>query len=272
MPVSMGLAVEQVPASRTSTEIGGIQAAFTIGMALGPFAGGLFAEHLQWRGFYVFLAVAGVIAASTVAIAYSGRRTGGGSPLLALKQALAVPAVRMVSLAGFLTLLAMISVLIFVAVWLQRTGLTGPARSGLLLAIPGFAGIIVAPMAGLFGDRWGNPKVVMAGIAMFAAGVLGLIAFPSVLAAYPPFLLLVGIGSACMMTNVGAMALSLRPDLRQAISGVFNGSRFFGVVLAPMVLMPVYEAVSIRGVLLVIVVASLLVGVVLRRAEEEAEK
>ena len=72
MPVSMGLAVEQVPASRTSTEIGGIQAAFTIGMALGPFAGGLFAEHLQWRGFYVFLAVAGVIAASTVAIAYSG--------------------------------------------------------------------------------------------------------------------------------------------------------------------------------------------------------
>ena len=74
-----------------------------------------------------------------------------------------------------------------------------------------------------------------------------------------------------MMTSVGAMALSLRPDLRQAISGVFNGSRFFGVVLAPLILMPVYEAVSIRGVLLVIVVTSIFLGVVLRPAGRRAE-
>ena len=101
---------------------------------------------------------------------------------------------------------------------------------------------------------------------MFAAGVLGLLALPNMVSVYPPLLLLVGIGVACMMTNVGAMALSLRPDLRQAISGVFNGSRFFGVLLAPLVLTPVYEAVSIRGVLLVIILASIAVGLVLRLA------
>ena len=36
LPVSMGMAGEQVPASRTSTAMGGIQAAFYTGMALGP--------------------------------------------------------------------------------------------------------------------------------------------------------------------------------------------------------------------------------------------
>ena len=273
LPVSMGMAGEQAPPGRTSTAMGGIQVAFYIGMALGPSAGGLFAEHLQWRGFYVFLAGAGIIAAITVAIAYSGRprRAGGRNPILPLKQALAVPAVRMVSLAGFLMILASISVFIFIAVWLQRTGLTGPARSGLLLSIPGLAGIFVAPLAGLLGDKWGNRRVVNGGIVVFVAGVLGLIVLPRVVEAYPPLLLLVGIGSACMMTNVGAIALSLRPDLRQAISGVFNGSRFFSVVLAPLILMPVYEAVSIRGVLLVIIVASIILGIVLRPAGRRDE-
>ena len=62
-----------------------------------------------------------------------------------------------------------------------------------------------------------------------------------------------------MMTNVGAMALSIRPDLRHAVSGVFNGSRFFGGFLAPLVLTPVYEAGSIKGVLLVIILVSIAV-------------
>ena len=267
-PVSMGIAVEQAPAGQTSTAVGGIQAAFTLGLALGPTAGGLFAEHLDWRGFYVFLAGAAIIAAVTVAVVYSGQPRGSGAinPLLALKQAVAVPAVRIVSLAGFLTIFAMFGVLIFVAVWLQQTSLTGPVKSGLLLSIPGLVGIFVAPVAGLLGDKVGDFWVVTGGIVVFAAGVLGLLALPNMVSVYPPLLLLVGIGVACMMTNVGAMALSLRPDLRQAISGVFNGSRFFGVLLAPLVLTPVYEAVSIRGVLLVIILASIAVGLVLRLA------
>lgn len=273
LPVSMGLAAENAPPGRMTTAIGGIQAAFTIGLALGPAAGGLFAEHLDWRGFYVFLAGMAAVAALILAIAYSGGsdRRSGVNPLSALKQALNVPAVRLVSLAGFLNLLAMISVLIFVAVWLQRTGLTGPSTSGLLLSIPGFVGFIFAPLAGLLGDRIGNRRAVIGGTVVFAAGVLGLVAFPRALVVYPLFLIMVGVGNAFMMTNMGAMALSLRPDLRQAISGVFNASRFFGVLLAPLVLTPVYEAFSIRGVLVVIIAASIIVGLVLPISERETD-
>ncbi len=265
-PVSMGIAAEKAPMGKTSTALGGIQAAFTLGLALGAIVGGLFAEHLDWRGFYLLLAISALIAAVIVLVSYWGqaRRTRTANPLLAMKQAVAIPAVRVVSLAGLLTIFAMFGVLIFVAVWLQQSNLTGPAKSGLLISIPGLVGIFCAPAAGLLGDKVGDFWVVIGGIIVFVAGGIGLLALPDTIGVYPILLLLIGIGVACMMTNVGAMALSIRPDLRHAISGVFNGSRFFGGILAPLVLTPVYEAVSIKGVLLVIILVSIAVGVVLR--------
>jgi MFS family permease len=178
----------------------------------------------------------------------------------------------MISLAGFLSLLALMGILIFEGVWLQRSGLAGPAMSGLLLSIPDIVGVVVAPLAGLLGDRWGNRRIVIGGIVLFLAGSLGLIVTPGTLAAYPPLLLLIGIGLACMITNVGAIALSLRPELRQAISGVFNGSRFFAAVMAPVALTPVYEEFSIRGVLLVIVATSVLLAFVVRPAERGSDR
>ena len=71
------------------------------------------------------------------------------------------------------------------------------------------------------------------------------------------------------MTNMAALALALRPDLRQAVAGVFNGSRFLGLMLVPVLLTPVYEAVSIRGVLLVATVTLLAITVILRPAKRE---
>ena len=272
LPVSMAMAARRVPIQRTSTAIGGIQAAFTIGIALGPAAGGLFIENLNWQWFYASLGAAGAIAAVGVAIAYTDppRIATGRSPLLPLKHALAIPAVRFISAAGFLGLLALMGVLIFVAIWLQGSGLAGPAMSGLLLSIPGLVGIVVSPIAGLLGDRVGNRRIVIVGIVLFVIGALGIIGASNTIAAYPPLLFLIGIGVACMLTNVGAIALSLRPDLRQAISGVFNGSRFFGAVVAPLALTPIYEAFSIKGVFIAIIATSIILAFLLRPAESAA--
>jgi len=100
-------------------------------------------------------------------------------------------------------------------------------------------------------------------------GILGIIALPDVVAAYPIFLVLIGIGNATLMTNMAALALALRPDLRQAVAGVFNGSRFVGLMLVPVLFTPIYEAVSIRGVLLVTTVTLLAITVILRPAKRE---
>jgi len=272
LPVSMAMAAEQVPSNRTATAIGGIQAAMAVGMALGPAAAGLFAGQLDWRGFYFFLAVAGVIAGGVVAIAYPSRlrQAGWRNPLRPLLLALSVSGIWVVYLAGFLSFLANAGVSIFVAVWLQRSGLTGPVGSGLLISIPGVAGIFIAPMAGSLGDRWGDRRLISFGVVLFVVGILGIVALPDVLTAYPIFLVLIGIGGAMLMTDMAALALALRPDLRQAVAGVFNGSRFLGLMLVPVLLTPVYEAVSIRGVLLVTTVTLLAIAVILRPAKREA--
>ena len=271
LPVSMAMAAEQVPSNRSATAIGGIQAAMALGQALGPVTAGLFAGQLDWRGFYFFLAAAGVIAGGYVAMAYPlrSRQANWRNPLRPLLLALSVSSIRVVSLAGALSFLANVGVIIFVAVWLQRSGLTGPFGAGLLISIPGVVGIFIAPIAGSLGDRWGDRRLISFGVVLFVVGILGIIAFPDVVAAYPIFLVLIGIGGATLMTNMAALALALRPDLRQAVAGVFNGSRFLGLMLVPVLLTPVYEAVSIRGVLVVTAVTLLAITVILRSAKRE---
>ena len=267
LPVSMAMAAERVPSNRTATAIGGVQSSFALGLALGPITAGLFAGQLDWRGFYLFLAVAGVISGGIVALAYPprSRDVGWSNPLRPLQLALSVPSIRLVSLAGSLSFFANVGVFIFVAVWLQRSGLTGPVGAGILISIPGLVGIFIAPIAGSLGDRWGDHKLIFIGVALYISGILGIIGFPNTLATYPVFLVLIGTGGAALMTNMAALAIALRPDLRQAVSGVFNGSRFFGLMLGPVVITPVYEAGSIRSVLLVAGLILLVVVVVLRK-------
>ena len=269
LPVSMAMAAEQVPSNRTATAIGSIQAAFALGLALGPITAGLFAGQLDWRGFYFFLAIAGVIAGGVVGMAYPRRvrRAGWRNPLGPLRSALSVTAIRIVCLAGSLSFLANVGVFIFVAVWLQRSGLAGPVGAGILISIPGLVGIFVAPVAGLMGDRWGDRRLITLGIALYVAGVIGIIMLPNVLATFPVFLVLIGLGGAALMTNMAALAMSLRPDLRQAVAGVFNGSRFLGLMLGPVLLTPIYEAESLRGVLLAATLILLSAALIIRWAQ-----
>jgi len=59
------------------------------------------------------------------------------------------------------------------------------------------------------------------------------------------------------------LALVLRPYLRRAVAAVFNGPRFLGLMLGHVVLNPVYQAVSIRGVLIVAAFTIMAVAVIL---------
>ena len=265
LPVSMAMTAEQVPFNRAATGIGLIQAVFAIGLALGPGVAGLFTEHLHWRGFYFFLAAGGATSAGVIAAAYGGGSHGQGwrNPLRPLQQALTVSSVIVVCLAGFFSFFAYAGIFIFTLIWLQNAGLMGPTGSGLLLSIPGIVGIVLASPAGYIGDRWGVRPTLIAGIALLAVGNVGLMVMPSLLSVYPLSLVLIGTGATFVTTILGTIAVSIRPDLRGAIAGLFNGSRFLGLMLAPLVLAPVYEMSSIRGTLLTAGVAWLFVTIAL---------
>ncbi|PKB78918.1 MAG: hypothetical protein BZY88_16040 [SAR202 cluster bacterium Io17-Chloro-G9] len=271
LPVGMVMATENAPPHRAATAIGGIQAAFTMGTAIGPGVSGLFAEHLGWSGFFFFCAAAGLLAALANGVAYSKlpRARGLQGPFRPLGQAITAPGVLTVSFAGFLFFLANSGVILFIAVWLQKSDMTGPAAAGLLISIPGVVGIVASPLAGVLGDRWGILRAVAIGAAFALVARVGIWGSPGVLLVYPLLLSLVGVGNSLLITNVDAYSLSLWPGLRRAVAGVVIGTRFLGLALTPVLLTPVYEVFSIRGVLIATSIVIILGLLMLRLARRK---
>jgi predicted MFS family arabinose efflux permease len=271
LPLALVMAAENAPASRMAMVVGTVQSAFTVGTALGPGVGGIFTDQIHWRGFFLFTAGGGAISALAIALAYSNvpSETTSQHPLRTLQKAISIPGVRAVSLIGFLLFFSSVGTFIFIAIWLQTSGMAGPTSTGLLLSLAGIAGIIVSPIAGYLGDRLDIARAVMVGIMLSLLAQVGFFAFPNIIWLYPFLLLATGTGNAFTTTNVGALSLSLWPNFRRAVSGVVNGSRFLGLALAPILLAPVYEAASIRGVLLVTGAGFLLALILLRQVKKD---
>jgi predicted MFS family arabinose efflux permease len=267
LPIAMVVATDQVPTSRTAMVVGTIQSAFTLGTAIGPAVGGIFTDQIHWRGFFVFTSGCGAISAILIAAAYSGvpRETISQNPLRSLQQAVSIPGVRALSVIGFALFLSNTGIFIFIAVYLQTSGLAGATSTGLLLATAGIAGIIVSPIAGHLGDRFGIARAILVGIIISLIARIGLLGFPDVILLYPLLLFISGVGNAFTSTNVGALSVSLWPDSRRAISGVVSGFRFLGLAMTPILFSPVYEAASIGGVLIVSSVALLASALLLQR-------
>jgi EmrB/QacA subfamily drug resistance transporter len=116
------------------------------------------------------------------------------------------------------------SVLGFTAV---HAGLTGLPLTISLTA--------VAPFAGRLTDRFGGKYVLMAGLAVFALGVAGVVTLASARATsltFAPALLVAGLGMGMIFAPLATMGMrAAPPDLAGAASGVLNTGRQLGATL-----------------------------------------
>jgi EmrB/QacA subfamily drug resistance transporter len=116
------------------------------------------------------------------------------------------------------------SVLGFTAV---HSGLTGLPLTIALTAL--------APFAGRLTDRFGGKFVLMAGLAVYGAGIAGVALVASVTATsltYAPVLLVAGLGMGAIFAPLATIALRAAPPrLVGAASGVLNSGRQFGATL-----------------------------------------
>lgn len=112
-------------------------------------------------------------------------------------------------------------------------------RSGVLLSLYGLTGVLVGPLAGLAIDRFGRPVMVVVGIAL-AVGchlALGLAPDPVTFGLFGAAL---GGVYALFWASLNTLALEAFPKERGAAASIYNGFKFAGSALAPVVLTPIY--------------------------------
>jgi predicted MFS family arabinose efflux permease len=254
-PIIMALIGELVPEHHLGKAIGLLGVAYTVGVTLGPFISGVIEVHLGWRWFFHFQAALAALAGGLYWInrpdAAESTRTPGRllAILPVLRRALAQPGVRATSLAAFSLFLAYIGIMTFTADYL-KTGLQLPSdRVGTLLSITGLSGIVISPIAGYLGDRWGRVRVFLAGTAIFLLAILLMRLVPFAYGRHLCFFLVLGTGSATAWTSLNTMAVRLSSTLRQPVTSLYNAVKFSGYALAPVAFSVIYTPYRLQGVL-----------------------
>jgi MFS family permease len=131
-------------------------------------------------------------------------------------------------LSASLSYVAQFAVLFLLPFYLRSRGL-GPAEAGLVLTAQPLVMMLTVPLAGALSDRVGTRPLVVGGLAVLAAGLLG----PATpLAAVVSGMAACGLGFGAFVDPNNSRLLGAAPPQRRGIaSGVLAAARNVGMVL-----------------------------------------
>jgi MFS family permease len=267
-PIIMALIGELVSEKHVGTAMGGLGVAYTVGVTLGPLLSGIIEVRQGWPFFFYFLAALAFMAGAFYWIS-SG--SGGGSKekgaaildiLPVLRQAFLRPGVPYLSLAAFSLFFAYIGIMTFTADHLKSVIQLPSDQVGAVLSATGFSGIIVSPIAGFLGDRFGRKRVFLAGTTVVLVSFVLMVTLPySLTHCFISFLIL-GTGAATAWTSLNTMAVQISTSMRKPVTSVYNATKFAGYGVAPAALSMVYGAFHLPAIqfacMAAVVISSLL--------------
>ncbi|NWF56873.1 MAG: MFS transporter [Syntrophaceae bacterium] len=253
-PIVLALVGEMVDRKHTGRAMGILGVMYTIGVTMGPLLSGVLEVSLGWAWFFFFLMAFSL----SIGILYwytgrddikSSKRPGTFADALALvRKSYSYPEVKFLSLAAFCLFLGYIGLMTFVADYLKVTFSLASDKTGLILSMTGFFGIVAAPMAGVLGDRKGRIPIAFLGGVIMVVAVLGLATVEYTYKKYLFLFALFGAGSATAWTSLNTLAVEVVPDLRKPVASVYNCFKFSGYALSPLLLSLLYVPFSISGV------------------------
>jgi len=82
--------------------------------------------------------------------------------------------------------------------------------------------IIVLPIAGMLGDRFGRRAMAYWGMAVMGLSIMGLGLVEYTFGQYLLLFVLLGAGSATAWTSLNTLAIQVAPDLRKPVVSVYN--------------------------------------------------
>jgi len=253
-PLVLALVGEMVEPKQIGKAMGILGVMYTTGVTMGPLISGVLEVSLGWPWFFFFLTAfsfsIGVFYwVTSREEAITAQKTGKFSDALALvKMSYSYHNVRYLSFSAFSLFMGYIGLMTFVADYLKVTYSLPSDRTGLILSMTGFAGIVAAPIAGILGDRRGRIPIAHLGGGIMVAAVLGLAVIEYSYWKYLLLFALFGAGSATAWTSLNTLAVEVVPDLRKPVASVYNCFKFSGYALSPLILSLLYIPFSIPAV------------------------
>ncbi|MBW2673443.1 MAG: MFS transporter [Deltaproteobacteria bacterium] len=241
-PILMAMVGEVVPARHLGKAMGGLGLAYTAGVTLGPAISGLIEVRCGWQGFFYFLSALSAITSLYFMIWCKDvcPQTEGGHSLFGIfpliRRAISLPGVVSLSLAAFSLFVAYIGIMTFTADYLKTTFALPSDRIGLLLSLTGLSGLIMSPIAGVLGDRYGRHMVFAGGTIIMLAALGLMLSLPFHYGHDMALFLLLGAGSATAWTSLNTMAVQASPELRTPVTSIYNALKFSGYALSPVIL------------------------------------
>lgn len=186
-------------------------------------------ERYRWSSVILILIAGGIVLLG--AFVWTQRRPDGLVPLLLFRH-------RNFSLMNVMTgavQFALLGVYLPLAIYLQSVlGLSALEAGAALIAMP-LVSTVVAPFAGHLADRGGSRWTLVAGTALFAAGIVMLAAVAGPESngwVLQPALIVAGVGTGLIFAPMTTVAMRDLPlEVAGAASGVLNTTRQFGNIL-----------------------------------------
>jgi MFS family permease len=260
-PILMAVLGDTVEPRRLGRALGWFGAANTAGLFLAPLVSGTLAA-ISWRLTFALLAVVCV----PLAALYFSRRTpiSAAAPRAAppestigvrsgrmhgMRQTVSevlTPALAALCVGAFLGYLSLNGVGFVIALNAATTFHLQAAETGLLLSCFGLAVMLSSAPVGHAVDRFGSVSVSAAGAAI-AAVVLGSLSFAPTPLTLGVLLLVGGVAVAALWAGLTKLAVQASPGRRATASSWFNGCKFVGYSLAPVVYTPIYTTFGARA-------------------------
>jgi DHA1 family bicyclomycin/chloramphenicol resistance-like MFS transporter len=222
------------------TVIGGLAA------IIGPVLGGQLARLTDWRGLFLFLSAVGILILSATALIYretlpAFHRTSGGFAQTGRD-------VRLLLADRAFVGAVLVQGLVFAAIFAYLSGATyvlqgiyglSPQQYALAFGLNSAGFMVFGYVAGRTSERWSVTGTLVAGLAVCAAGALGLLVtglFSLPLPAVIASLLVMVSGAAVTTPPATTLALADYPQIAGTASSLLGMARYaIGAVAAPLV-------------------------------------
>jgi MFS family permease len=238
-PLVLATLADMTPERDLGRTMGTFAAVQTAGVVGAPLVGGL-AGAIDYRLAFVASAIAALALAATSWRSGAGRRAAEAKERPRFKDALTRQTTKTAA-AAFLAYLGITGLGVIVSLRAGDAFNLGPTARGALLATFGVAGVLVGRPAGDWVDRVGATRVALTG-ALASVVLVPLLGLAGGAPALALVWLATGIASALIWAGLNVFTVSAAPHNRGGAVSLIGAFKFAGNALAPVALLPLYDA------------------------------